>query len=184
MGLEDKVTQKELQKAEKMDARIERETKKNLGDLYKDTVSLLGSFDKKKGLATAALGVLMYVGPVAGPGKMAGEYLTGGEVGTVASAEYNAKGYAVPDLSGAKYLGKKIVDKINEITGKETIIKGYKKNGKQFLIYSLRNGTIYAYGINVKNKVKRYVIYDNDNDGIFESKGKSFLISKSKYGLN
>ena len=55
----------------------------------------------KRAVATVVIGIIVYMGPVAGPGKVAGEYLTGQEVGVAAAAEYNAKGYAVPDLSGA-----------------------------------------------------------------------------------
>ena len=178
MGLEDEVIQKELHRAEKMDARVEKETRRNLDDLYKDTVGLLGSFGKKKGLATAALGVLMYMGPVAGPGKVAGEYLTGGEVGVVQAGQIKS----LPDLSGAKYLGEKKIDQFKYINGAETTVKGYKKAGKIYSTFELKGGKVYAFMVKERKKPTK-VFVDKDNDGNFETKSRITNLDREKYGI-
>jgi hypothetical protein len=90
------------------------------------------------------------------------------------------EGMRLPDLSGAKYLGEKHKDILSAIPGKETTIKGYKKNGRQIIVYSLPNGKVYGFGKETVNG--REYFWDGDADGIFEQHSKQGHIDDSKYG--
>jgi hypothetical protein len=90
------------------------------------------------------------------------------------------EGMRLPDLSGAKYLGEKHKDRINEISGKDTILRGYRLGNITVTTYELHNGKVYGFLVSENGSKQWY--WDNNNDGIFEQKSKTFKIDLEKYG--
>lgn len=103
------------------------------------------------------------------------------------SKEINHKGHEIPDVSDTQVdkLGSRYEDLTDKIEGKETLFDYYTiKNPKEDIEYveitkvSVK-GKIFAYGITTGYKQKDketeaiqefYTIYDEDGDGIFETK--------------
>jgi hypothetical protein len=98
------------------------------------------------------------------------------------SKEINLKGHEIPDVSQANKLGDRYEDLTDKIEGKETLFDYYLvKNPKEDVDYieiavASVKGKIFAYGITTAYKQKGgtvedfYTIYDEDGDGIFETK--------------
>lgn len=103
------------------------------------------------------------------------------------SKETNPKGYEIPDVSNTPVdkLGNHYEDLTDKIEGKETCFDYYTiKNPKEDVEYTQITrvsvkGKIFSYGITTGYKQKDkgteaiedfYTIFDEDGDGIFESK--------------
>lgn len=103
------------------------------------------------------------------------------------SKEINPKGHEIPDVSDTQVnkLGNRYEDITDMIEGKETLFDYYLvKNPKEDVEYveitrASVKGKIFAYGITTGYKQKDketeaiqdfYTIYDEDGDGIFETK--------------
>jgi hypothetical protein len=96
--------------------------------------------------------------------------------------EMNPSGYAIPDVSQAHKLGNRYEDLTDKIEGKETLFDYYVvKNPREDVEYiqttvASVKGKTFAYGITTAYKQKGgtvedfYTIYDEDGDGIFETK--------------
>ena len=103
------------------------------------------------------------------------------------SKETNHLGHGIPDLSNTQVnkLGDRYEDLTDKIEGKETHFDYYLlENPKEDIEYveiavASINGKIFAYGVTTKFKQKNegvptiedfYTIFDEDGDGIFETK--------------
>ena len=129
-------------------------------------------FGQLRKVISAGIAAMLLAGPIGGPVKAMGDYLTGGDTGTVAAFEYNAKGYPVPDLNGMRKYSDKMVDRISDVPGKDVRVEKFKDKSTGYRYIKLSyNGKIFAYTINMKSKGK-YGIVDEDGDGRFEKKGK------------
>ena len=84
---------------------------------------------------------------------------------------YKKEGWEVPDVKSAKYLGSKQKDKISEIPGKETLLKGYKsKDGTYFNTLEYK-GKIYGYQLDINGKAPmEYSLRDSNGDGKMDIK--------------
>lgn len=117
-------------------------------------------------------------------GVLAFSTLIGSRIGY--SKEINPKGHEIPDVSNTQVdkLGSRYEDITDKIDGKETCFDYYTlKNPKEDVEYveitrASVKGKIFAYGITTGYKQKDkgtetmdfYTIYDEDGDGIFETK--------------
>ncbi len=101
------------------------------------------------------------------------------------SKETNHKGHEIPDVSQANKLGNRYEDLTDKIEGKETLFDYYiVKNPREDVEYiqttvTSVKGKIFAYGTTTRFKQEDeraatvedfYTIYDEDGDGIFETK--------------
>lgn len=112
------------------------------------------------------------------------------------SKEINPKGHEIPDVSKSEKLGSRYEDLTDKISGEETLFNYYLvKEPKENIEYieiavASINGKTFAYGVTTRYKQKDenavtvedfYTIYDEDGDGIFETKyneeetGKRFI---------
>jgi hypothetical protein len=101
--------------------------------------------------------------------------------------EYQENGFVrLPDLRGLKPVAQKgPIDKLAKISGAETYLKAYVKDGMQFGLYQLKTkrGALKAYGFVVidSSTKKQRTHWDSNGDGYFEQIGKDGVINKVKY---
>ncbi len=101
----------------------------------------------------------------------------------VAISDTNHSNYKrLPDLTGITPFAQKQVNKLKEINGEETTIKGYKVDNKQIITYSFSDGQIYAFAIKEKDKKSFFCDVDNTNKYTF-IKGKDIQIDRKAYKI-
>lgn len=90
-------------------------------------------------------------------------------------------GMTLPDLTNAQCVGEQRVDKLSDIPGAETIMRGYLLNGQQIITYSFDNGRIYGFATNNDGTLSAF--WDRTGDGVFEQTGEKFAINTRSYGI-